>query len=236
MKLILEGKAKKIFQSNKKNILVQYFKDSATAFNNKKKKEFINKGIINNYISTNIFIYLTEYNIETHLIKKISNREQLIKKLKIIPIEVVIRNYAAGSLVKRLGLKRGIKLTTTLIEFYYKSDNLNDPFINEDHILLLKLAKKEDINQIKKISLKINTLLIKYFKKIKFNLIDFKIEYGKVNNKIILADEISPDSCRLWDIKTKKSFDKDLFRENKGNLIVSYKEIIKRLNIEVNNV
>ena len=236
MKLILEGKAKKIFQSKNKSHLVQYFKDDATAYNNKKKKIFSNKGIINNLISSDIFDYLNKNSIKTHFIKRINNREQLIKKLKIIPIEVVIRNYAAGSLVKRLNFKRGMKLREPLIELYYKSDSLNDPIISDDHAILLNLAKKQHLNKIKRIGLKTNSLLINYFKKINFILIDFKIEFGTLKEDIILADEISPDSCRLWDKKTKVSFDKDIFREDKGDLLKSYKEVLKRLKIEEKNV
>ena len=232
MKLLIEGKAKKIFQSKEKNILIQYFKDSATAFNNKKKKEFKNKGIINNLISSNIFNYLNKNKVNTHFIKKISSREQLIKKVKIIPLEVVVRNYSAGSIVTRLGIKRGMVFKQPLIEFYYKSDLLNDPLITDEQIFLLKLAKKQHLNKIKKISLKVNNLLVKYFKKINIVLIDYKLEFGTLHNKIILADEISPDSCRLWDTKTKLSYDKDVFRESKGNLLKSYKEIIKRLKLE----
>ena len=174
--------------------------------------------------------------IKTHFIKRINSREQLIKKLKIIPVEVVIRNYSAGSLANRLGIKRGHKLKGPLIEFYYKRDELNDPIINDEHIILLNLANKKDIEKIKKIGFKINKLLIDYFIKINLILVDYKIEFGFLKKNIILADEISPDSCRLWDLKTKRSFDKDVFRENKGNLIKSYSEILKRLKIEVENV
>ena len=236
MKLILEGKAKKIFQTKNKNVLVQYFKDSATAFNNKKKKNFKNKGVINNLISSNIYSYLNKNNIKTHFIKRLNSREQLIKKLKIIPIEVVIRNYSAGSLVKRLGIKKAEKLKKPLVELYYKCDELNDPIISDDHAILLKLANKKDIEKIKKIGLKINKLLLKYFKKINFVLVDYKMEFGFLKKDVILADEISPDSCRLWDVKTKLSFDKDIFRENKGDLLKSYLEVLKRLKIEVENV
>ena len=232
MKLILEGKAKKIFQSKNQNHIVQYFKDNATAFNNKKKKKFIYKGVINNLISTDIFSYLNKNNIKTHFIKKISEREQLVKKVKIIPVEVVIRNFSAGSLVDRLGFKRGLKFKNPLIEFYYKCDELNDPLINEEHAELLKIANKEELKKIKKISLKINKLLIKYFLKINFILVDYKLEFGTVKRDIILADEISPDNCRLWDKHTMKSFDKDIFREGKGDLLKSYKEVVKRLKIE----
>ena len=236
MKLILEGKAKKIFQTKKKEVLVQYFKDSATAFNNKKKRNFKNKGVINNLISSDIFAYLTKNNIKTHFIKRISSREQLIRKLKIIPIEVVIRNFSAGSLVNRLGIKRGKKLKEPLVEFYFKCDALNDPIINDDHIILLNLANKKDIQKIKKIGLKVNKLLLKYFNNINIVLVDYKMEFGFLKKNIVLGDEISPDSCRLWDKKTQISFDKDIFRENKGNLLKSYLEVLKRLKIEVENV
>ena len=229
MKLLVEGKAKKIFLYKEKSMLVQYFKDDTTAYNNKKNKKFNNKGIINNYISANIFKYLNKKKIKTHFIKRLNERQQLIKKLKIIPLEVVVRNRVAGSLHKKLGLEFGKKISPPILEFYLKSDKLNDPLLNEQHVIFLKLCNENDLKKVKKIAIKINFLLIKYFNDIKINLIDFKLEFGKYKNHILLADEISPDSCRLWDKSSKKSLDKDLFRENKGDLLEAYTDVLKRI-------
>ena len=229
MKLLMEGKAKKIFFYKEKSMLVQYFKDDTTAYNNKKNKKFTNKGIINNYISANIFEYLNKKKIKTHYIKRLNERQQLIKKLKIIPLEVVVRNRVAGSLQKKLGLEFGKKISPPILEFYLKSDKLNDPLLNEQHIIFLKLCSEIDLKKVKKIAIKINFLLIKYFNDIRINLIDFKLEFGKYKNQILLADEISPDSCRLWDKNSKKSLDKDLFRENKGDLLEAYTDVLKRI-------
>jgi len=229
MKLLIEGKAKKIYQTKDKNILIQYFKDDATAFNNKKKQVFKDKGILNNAISSIIFEYLKKNKIKTHFIKKISDREQLIKKVNIIPLEVVVRNYSAGSFSKRFAIKKGTKIKNPLLEFYYKSDDLNDPIMNDDHIFYMNIVNFKELKRIKFLALKINVLLSAFFDKTSILLVDFKLEFGKYNNKILLADEISPDSCRLWDKKSKKSFDKDLFRENKGDLIKAYKKILKGL-------
>jgi len=229
MKLLIEGKAKKIYQTKDKNILIQYFKDDATAFNNKKKQVFKDKGILNNAISSIIFEYLKKNKIKTHFIKKISDREQLIKKVNIIPLEVVVRNYSAGSFSKRFAIKKGTKIKKPLLEFYYKSDDLNDPIMNDDHIFYMNIVNFKELKRIKFLALKINVLLSSFFDKTSILLVDFKLEFGKYNNKILLADEISPDSCRLWDKKSKTSFDKDLFRENKGDLIKAYKKILKGL-------
>ena len=229
MKLLIEGKAKKLFLTNENNTLIQYFKDDATAFNNKKRKQFNDKGILNNNISTIIFEYLNKKKIKTHFIKKVSDREQLIKKVKIIPIEIVVRNYAAGSLSKKFNIKNGIKLETPIIEHYLKSDELDDPLMNTDHIALLKLATPQEMFKINKNAIKINYLLLNLFSKIGIILIDFKMEFGRDKNNIVLADEISPDSCRLWDKKSKLSFDKDLFRQDKGDLIKAYRNIFDKL-------
>ena len=234
MKLLIEGKAKKIFSTKDKNTLVQYFKDDATAFNNKKRKQFKSKGILNNSISALIFKYLNENRIKTHFIKKISEREQIIKKVKIIPLEVVVRNYSAGSISDKFKIKQGKKFKEPIIEFFLKSDELNDPFMNSAHIKLLNIATAKEIRSLKKISLKINILLIKLFSKIGIILVDFKLEFGRSNNEIILADEISPDNCRLWDKKSKLSLDKDLFRQDKGDLINAYEYIHTKLNRKLN--
>ena len=234
MKLLIEGKAKKIFSTKEKNTLVQYFKDDATAFNNKKRKQFKSKGILNNSISALIFKYLNENRIKTHFIKKISEREQIIKKVKIIPLEVVVRNYSAGSISDKFKIKQGKKFKEPIIEFFLKSDELNDPFMNSAHIKLLNIATAKEIRYLRKLALKINILLIKLFSKIGIILADFKLEFGKSNNEIILADEISPDNCRLWDKKSKLSLDKDLFRHDKGDLINAYEYIHTKLNRKLN--
>mgnify|MGYP001264287344 CR=1 FL=1 len=234
MKLLIEGKAKKIFSTKDKNTLVQYFKDDATAFNNKKRKQFKSKGILNNSISALIFKYLNENRIKTHFIKKISEREQIIKKVKIIPLEVVVRNYSAGSISDKFKIEQGKKFKEPIIEFFLKSDELNDPFMNSAHIKLLNIATAKEIRYLTKLALKINILLIKLFSKIGIILVDFKLEFGKSKNEIILADEISPDNCRLWDKKSKLSLDKDLFRHDKGNLINAYEYIHTKLNRKLN--
>jgi len=234
MKLLIEGKAKKIFSTKDKNTLVQYFKDDATAFNNKKRKQFKSKGILNNSISALIFKYLNENRIKTHFIKKISEREQIIKKVKIIPLEVVVRNYSAGSISDKFKIKQGKKFKEPIIEFFLKSDELNDPFMNSAHIKLLNIATAKEIRYLIKLALKINILLIKLFSKIGIILVDFKLEFGRSNNEIILADEISPDNCRLWDKKSKLSLDKDLFRQDKGDLINAYEYIHTKLNRKLN--
>ena len=234
MKLLIEGKAKKIFTTKDKNTLVQYFKDDATAFNNKKRKQFKSKGMLNNCISALIFEYLNENRIKTHFIEKINEREQIIKKVKIIPLEVVVRNYSAGSISDKFKIKKGKKFKEPILEFFLKSDELNDPFMNSAHIRLLNIATAKEIKYLTKLALKINILLIKLFSKIGIILVDFKLEFGRSNNEIILADEISPDNCRLWDKKSKLSLDKDLFRHDKGDLINAYEYIHTKLNRKLN--
>ena len=234
MKLLIEGKAKKIFSTKDKNTLVQYFKDDATAFNNKKRKQFKSKGMLNNCISTIIFKYLNKNRIKTHFIEKISEREQIIKKVKIIPLEVVVRNYSAGSISDKFKIKKGKKFKEPIIEFFFKSDELNDPFMNSAHIKVLDIASSTEIKYLKKQAFKINILLIKLFSKIDIILVDFKLEFGRSNNEIILADEISPDNCRLWDKKSKLSLDKDIFRQDKGDLIKAYEYIYMKLNRKLN--
>ena len=234
MKLLIEGKAKKIFSTKDKNTLVQYFKDDATAFNNKKRKQFKSKGILNNSISAMIFKYLNKNRIKTHFIEKISEREQIIKKVRIIPLEIVIRNYSAGSISDKFKIKKGKKFKEPIIEFFLKSDELNDPFMNSAHIKLLNIATAKEIKYVTKLALKINILLIKLFSKIGIILVDFKLEFGRSNDEIILADEISPDNCRLWDKKSKLSLDKDLFRQDKGDLINAYEYIHTKLNRKLN--
>ena len=232
--LIYEGKAKTLFFYDD-NTIIQYFKDDATAFN-KKKHEIINeKGILNNFISEFIFKYLSENGVENHFIERLNDREQLVKKVDIIPVEVIVRNIATGTLTKRLGIQEGLKLKKPLIEFTLKSDELDDPIISEEHIDVLEYAEKDEINDIKDQALLINKLLLQLFSSINIQLVDFKIEFGRltIDKKVILADEISPDSCRLWDKSSSEKLDKDRFRKNLGGLIDAYKEVATRLGIKI---
>ncbi len=230
-KKIYEGKAKILYTGPRPGTLVQYFKDDATAFNNKKKGKISNKGMINNMISESIMMHLKKQGVPTHFIERINDREQVIKKVNIIPLEVVARNIAAGSICKRLGLKEGITLPGSIIEFYLKSDKLDDPHIIEEHILNFRWCTKKELQRIKLLAHKINNHLKRFFAKANLKLVDFKMEFGKSSSKgkILLADEISPDSCRLWDKKTNKKLDKDRFRQNLGNVDQAYKEVYKRL-------
>jgi len=238
-KLLYEGKAKQLFTTDKDDQLIQFFKDDATAFN-KKKHEIINsKGVLNNLISENIFKYLGENGIPNHFIERLNEREQLIKKVEIIPIEVVIRNKAAGTFTKRFGIEEGMDLPETLIEFNLKDDEHDDPLISDEHIKVFKWANQSEINDIKHKAILINKYLTELFNQIDILLVDFKIEFGRCysNGKveIILADEISPDSCRLWDIQSNEKLDKDRFRRNLGGLIEAYKEVATRLQIDLSN-
>jgi phosphoribosylaminoimidazole-succinocarboxamide synthase len=227
---IYEGKAKIIYATENPEILIQYFKDSATAFNGVKKAEIFGKGELNNAISAYIMNELAKHRIATHFIEKLNNKEQLIKKVSIIPLEVIIRNTIAGSLAKKLHLTEGVDLPHPIFEICYKNDALGDPLINEDQaVYALKLTTQEHLATIKATALKINSILQKLFTEINIKLVDFKIEFGyDLNQNILLADEISPDSCRLWDLTTAKKLDKDIFRQDLGSLVDGYQEIINR--------
>jgi len=226
---IYEGKAKIVYDTDNPDLVIQYFKDDATAFNAAKKGTVANKGIINNKISTKVFEFLANEGIPTHFEKQLSDREMLVKRVEIVPVEVIIRNRAAGSLCRMLGLKEGMKLESTVLEFCYKRDDLNDPLINETHIKALNLASEEEIATIKKYTLEINKLMSKFFANLKLELIDFKLEFGRYKGKIILADEISPDTCRLWEVGTGKKLDKDRFRHDLGNIEEAYREVLSRV-------
>jgi phosphoribosylaminoimidazole-succinocarboxamide synthase len=228
--LIYEGKAKKIFKTDKEEIYLQEFKDDATAFNGLKKDKIPHKGELNNMISSAIFEHLKENEIPTHFLEKISETEMLVKKVDIIKVEVVVRNIAAGSLVKKFGFTEGTELKNPIIEYYLKSDELGDPLFNEGHISELGLANSSDTGIIRKMALAINEILKKYFSKIGIKLVDFKIEFGKDKfGNILLADEISPDTCRFWDSKTNKKLDKDRFRYDLGEVEEAYEEIKNRI-------
>ncbi len=230
--LLYEGKAKRIWSTDEYNLVVQEFKDDATAFNGLKKDQIKNKGVLNTAISSGIFQYLISHNVPTHFVKKLSDNEMLVKRVEIILVEVVIRNIAAGSLVKKFGLTEGEELKFPLVEYYLKSDELGDPLFSLEHIQMLKLASKEDMEKIHTMALHINDLLKKFWYDRGIDLIDFKLEFGKDDKgEIILADEISPDTCRLWDIHTGEKMDKDRFRFDMGKVEEAYEEISKRVSI-----
>lgn len=226
---IYEGKAKILYTTDDADLLIQYFKDDATAFNAAKKGTVVDKGVMNNKISTKIFEFLESEGIVTHYKKMLSDRDMLVKKVSIVPVEVVVRNKAAGSLCRNLGVEEGKKLPIPVLEFCYKRDDLNDPLMNECHILALELATQEEVDKIKAMSLKINDLMSKFFANLNLELIDFKLEFGRFKGDIILADEISPDTCRLWEVGTGKRLDKDRFRHDLGNVEEAYQEVLSRV-------
>jgi phosphoribosylaminoimidazole-succinocarboxamide synthase len=228
--LLYEGKAKKIYQTADDSIVLVEYKDDATAFNGEKKAQIVGKGRLNNEITSLLFSKLHVAGVKTHFIGKISETEQLVKRVAIIPLEVVVRNVVAGSLSKRTGIAEGTQLDKPVVEFYYKNDELGDPLLTEDHIDMMQLATKEQVSELKEKALSINSVLKAYFLGLNIRLIDFKLEFGVTNEgTILLADEISPDTCRLWDCDTNEKFDKDVFRRDLGNLTDAYTEILHRL-------
>ena len=230
LEMLYEGKAKQIFRSKNENEVIVHYKDDATAFNGEKKSQINNKGILNNSITSKIFQMLNESGIKTHFIKKLNDRDQLCKKVSIIPLEVIVRNVAAGSMAKRLGIEEGFNLKTTVFELSYKDDSLGDPLINDYHAVAIGATTFEELNKIYDMTNKINDLLKEFFKKQNINLIDFKIEFGRdEKGEILLADEISPDTCRFWDATTGEKLDKDRFRRDLGNVEEAYKEILNRI-------
>lgn len=229
LSILYEGKAKKVFRTNDDDFYIIEYKDDATAFNGIKKGTIANKGILNNEISAILFELLENEGVPTHFVKKLNDREMLVKKVEIYPIEVLIRNYAAGSISKRLGIEEGTKFKKTILEFCYKNDELGDPFINEYHIDAMELATREEVETIKNYSFKINDILSKYFISKNIILVDFKLEFGKSKDGIVLADEISPDTCRFWDSVTMEKLDKDRFRRDLGNVEGAYVEVLNRL-------
>ncbi|UNF41385.1 phosphoribosylaminoimidazolesuccinocarboxamide synthase [Bartonella krasnovii] len=232
---IYEGKAKILYEGPEPGTYIQFFKDDATAFNAKKHEIIDGKGVLNNRISEHIFSHLGRLGIPTHFIKRINMREQLIKAVEIIPLEVVVRNIAAGSLAKRLGLEEGTPLPQSIIEFYYKNDSLDDPMVTEEHITSFGWAVPQELEDIMQLSIRINDFLSGLFAGVNIQLVDFKMEFGRLwedeTMRIILADEISPDSARLWDMQTREKMDKDRFRRDMGGLINAYQEVAKRLGI-----
>lgn len=229
--LLYEGKAKKIFSTENENEFIVYYKDDATAFNGEKKAEISSKGILNNKISTIMFEELAKEGIESHFIKSLSDREMLVKKVEILPLEVIVRNITAGSFCKRYGFEEGVVLDTPIFEMSYKNDELGDPLLNDDHAVVLKLATREELAFLRTQTLKINEIMKKLFLKMDLKLVDFKLEFGKdTEGNIILADEISPDTCRLWDVNTNEKLDKDIFRRDLGDLVQGYEEVLSRMN------
>jgi phosphoribosylaminoimidazole-succinocarboxamide synthase len=227
--LIYEGKAKKIFTTGHPGQVLQYFKDDATAFNAQKRGIIVEKGIVNNKVSERLFRLLEQNGVPTHFVERKSDREMLTKKVTIVPVEVVVRNVIAGSLAKRLGLKEGEAIQPALVEWYYKNDALGDPLITDDHVRLLKLATPEQLAEIRRLALKVDSLLQPFFAERKMILVDFKLEFGLHDGKLILADEISPDTCRFWDAGTKESMDKDRFRKDLGKIEEAYQEVLRRV-------
>ena len=226
---LYEGKAKKVFATNDPDVVLVSYKDDATAFNGLKKGTIQGKGVVNNICSNHLFKMLEGKGIETHYIEEISDTDTLVKKVAIVPIEVIVRNIAAGSLSKRLGIEEGTVLPSTVLEFCYKNDDLGDPMINDYHALAMNLATAEELETIKKISFAVNDALRAYLKDINIDLIDFKLEFGRYKGRIILADEISPDTCRFWDTVTREKLDKDRFRRDLGGVEDAYQEVLSRL-------
>lgn len=228
--MLYEGKAKRIFTTDDEQIVRVQYKDSATAFNGQKKANITGKGRLNNEITSLLFLKLKEQGIDSHFIKRISETEQLVKKVTIIPLEVVVRNVAAGTLSNRLGIEEGKELSTPIVEFYLKDDALGDPLVTIDHILELKSATVKEVEILKNKALQINAILSSFFNELGIRLIDFKLEFGKDHNgQILLADEISPDTCRLWDKETNEKLDKDVFRRDLGSLTEAYETILAKL-------
>ncbi|MGN0715231.1 MAG: phosphoribosylaminoimidazolesuccinocarboxamide synthase [Anaerovoracaceae bacterium] len=225
-----EGKAKKVFATDDANYCIVSYKDDATAFNGLKKGTISGKGVVNNKMSNYLMQLLEKEGVPTHFVEEINDRETVVKKVSIVPLEVIIRNVAAGSFSKRLGVEEGTALKTTILEFCYKNDDLGDPMVNDYHILAMGYATEEDLNTIKTLTFKINEFLKDFFKKINVDLIDFKIEFGKTaDGQIVLADEISPDTCRFWDATTHEKLDKDRFRRDLGGVEDAYQEMMKRI-------
>ena len=227
--LLYEGKAKKLFATDQPGRVIQYFKDDATAFNAQKRGTITDKGVVNNKVSERLFRLLEDAGIPTHFVQRLSDREMLTKKVTIIPIEVVVRNMTAGSLAKRLGLKDGERIEPPVIELYYKHDALGDPLINDDHVRFMKLADSQVVADIKGWAVRINNVLAPFFKERGLVLVDFKLEFGLHDGWLMLADEISPDTCRFWDIKTGESLDKDRFRKDLGKIEEAYQEVLRRV-------
>lgn len=229
LEMVYEGKAKKVFKTDDPKLFIVDYKDDATAFNGLKKGQIAGKGVVNNTMANIIFKMLEEKGIPTHLVEQLSERETLVKAVTILPLEVIIRNVSAGSFSKRYGVEEGIVFKQPVLEFSYKNDDLGDPLINDDHILALELTTAEQLADVKKYAYAVNEALKEFFLDRDLKLIDFKIEFGLYDGKVILADEISPDTCRLWDVNTNEKMDKDRFRRDLGNVEETYQEVFNRV-------
>ncbi len=230
MAMLYEGKAKRVYETDEDGIYIVSYKDDATAFNGLKKGSIVGKGAINNRVTNHLMGLLQKQGIPTHFVSELNERESAVKKVRIIPLEVIVRNIAAGSLATRLGIEEGTKLASTVLEFCYKRDDLGDPLVNEYHIRSLGLATDDELKRLSEYALKINQILLSYLEEVGISLIDFKLEFGLTDQgELILADEISPDTCRFWDIKTGKKLDKDRFRRDLGDVEASYHEVMQRL-------
>ena len=230
--LLYEGKAKKVYLTDDPDVLIVDYKDDATAFNGLKKGTIVGKGVVNNRMTNLVFRKLENEGVPTHFVEELSDRETAVKKVEIVPLEVIIRNVAAGSFSKRLGVPEGTKFKAPTIEFSYKNDDLGDPLINDYFAIAMELATREEIDTITKYAFKVNEVLKAYFMEANIELVDFKIEFGRYHGQIILADETSPDTCRLWDSKTHEKLDKDRFRRDLGNVEEAYQEVFKRLGLD----
>ena len=228
---LYEGKAKKVYLTEDPDVLIVSYKDDATAFNGQKKGTIVGKGSINNRMTNHLFQIIEEKGVPTHYVQELNDRETAVKRVEIVPLEVIIRNVAAGSFSKRLGIEEGTPLKETVLEFCYKNDELGDPMVNLSHVRAVGIASQEEIDKISEIAYKVNEVLKEYFKSINIQLVDFKIEFGRYKGEIILADEISPDTCRLWDLTTNEKLDKDRFRRDLGNVEAAYEEVSKRLGL-----
>ena len=229
--LLYEGKAKKVYTTENPDVLIVDYKDDATAFNGVKKGTIVGKGVVNNRMTNHIFKMLEEKGIPTHFIEELSDRETAVKKVEIVPLEVIVRNVTAGSFSKKLGIEEGFRLLSPTLEFSYKNDELGDPMINDYYAVAIGAATREEIDKITELVFKINEILVDYFKSIKVDLIDFKVEFGRYKGQIILADEISPDTCRFWDSETHEKLDKDRFRRDLGHVEEAYEEIYRRIGL-----
>ncbi len=230
--LLYEGKAKKVYTTEDLDVLIVSYKDDATAFNGLKKGTIVGKGAINNRMTNHIFKKLEAKGVPTHLVEELSDRDTAVKKVEIVPLEVIVRNFSAGSFAKKMGMEEGVKFIQPTLEFSYKNDELGDPFINKYYALALGLATEEEIEAITKYAFLVNEVMQEYFASLNIELIDFKIEFGRYHGQIILADEVSPDTCRLWDKDTHEKLDKDRFRRDLGNVEDAYQEVFRRLGIE----
>ena len=231
MEQLYEGKAKKVFATDDPDFCIVDYKDDATAFNGQKRGTIAGKGVVNNKMSNYLFRLLEEKGIPTHFVEQLSDRETLVKRVEIIPLEVIVRNKAAGSLAKRLGLKEGTELRCPVLEFCYKCDALDDPMVNETHILAAGFATKQEIDALSSMALQVNKILQEFFLSVNIELIDFKLEFGRYHGGILLADEISPDTCRFWDVHTHEKLDKDRFRRDMGGVEEAYHEVMERIGL-----